>query len=194
MESDKVMNWYGCLYCHTNIVDGKKYWGQTTKKNPKYRWNNGKGYTKSIFFYHAIQKYGWHNFQHDIVGYFLTKQELDDAETYWIKATRSSEPEYGYNLMSGGSIGKHSEETKIKISNALIGNDYNLGNKHTSLTKEKMSKAHKGKAYHTVEQLEIASKRMKEHPPALGIKRSKAYKKLMSDNKKKWWNKKRNGN
>lgn len=139
---NKNMNWYGCLYCHTNLLNGKKYWGITTQKNPERRWRDGNDYKSCILFYRAIKKYGWDNFQHDIVTYCLDKETLDAAETYWIKATRSNEREFGYNLKSGGSRGKHSEETRKKMSDA------HKGMKSTEESKKKMSISKKGNKNH----------------------------------------------
>lgn len=62
------MNNY-CVYKHTS-PSGKVYAG-ITKLKPKYRWNNGKGYTRTdeqILFKRAIIKYGWDNFTHTIIG------------------------------------------------------------------------------------------------------------------------------
>lgn len=37
-------------------------------KNPKQRWNNGKGYINNKRFYEAIQTFGWENIKHEIVA------------------------------------------------------------------------------------------------------------------------------
>lgn len=147
----EATKFYGCLYCHTNLTNGKKYWGTTTKINPEDRWKSGKGYSqknkngKYTYFHYAIQKYGWDNFQHDIVTYCLDKETLDAAEIYWIKATRSNEIEFGYNMQNGGnSVGKHSDESKKKISKSKIGNTHWLGKKHSEETKKKISERNKG--------------------------------------------------
>ena len=49
------------LYCHTNILNGKKYIGITCQK-PKNRWGkNGEGYKFQPKFYNSIVKNGWNN-------------------------------------------------------------------------------------------------------------------------------------
>ena len=62
------------VYVHTNKLNNKKYVG-LTKKRPKDRWQRGNGYTHSIYFYSAIQKYGWDGFYHDVVADCLSKEE-----------------------------------------------------------------------------------------------------------------------
>jgi hypothetical protein len=73
--------------------------------NPEYRWNHGKGYIKNQYFYRAIQKYGWNNFQHEILFSGLTKKEACDKEIELIELHNSTNPELGYNVSSGGDIG-----------------------------------------------------------------------------------------
>lgn len=55
------------IYMHTNKINNKKYIGQI-KQNPERRWREGgKGYVDSPKFWNAIQKYGWDNFEHEII-------------------------------------------------------------------------------------------------------------------------------
>lgn len=112
-----------CVYIHTNKIDGKKYVGQTVYgNNPNKRWKNGKGYKGSTYFYNAIKKYGWDNFEHEIVASNLTKEEADTFERLLIDKLDLTNMENGYNLETGGSFYKKiSEETKKKISLANSG-------------------------------------------------------------------------
>ena len=55
-----------CVYKHTNKTNGKVYIGKTCRK-PEYRWNEGKGYIYQRHFWNAINKYGWDNFEHEIL-------------------------------------------------------------------------------------------------------------------------------
>lgn len=68
-----------CVYCHTNKINGKKYIGITSQK-PEHRWRNGEGYKNNEYFYHSIQKYGWHNFSHEILYTDLSKIEAENLE------------------------------------------------------------------------------------------------------------------
>lgn len=90
-----------CVYVHTNRVNGKKYVGMT--KNIKQRWRNGgKAYRECPHFYSAIQKYGWDNFDHDIVQDELTHTEACELEIKLIEEWETI-GEKGYNLATGGS-------------------------------------------------------------------------------------------
>ena len=65
-----------CVYVHTNMINGKKYVG-ITSQNPKHRWQaDGSGYKTQLYFWRAIQKYGWNNFKHEIL---LQNETLDYA-------------------------------------------------------------------------------------------------------------------
>mgnify|MGYP002658749408 CR=1 FL=1 len=55
-----------CVYKHTNKINGKVYIGQSS--NIKERWSRkGTCYKGCTYFYNAIQKYGWDNFEHIIL-------------------------------------------------------------------------------------------------------------------------------
>lgn len=67
------------VYCHTNKINGKRYIGITSRK-PERRWRNGEGYYHNQHFYASIQKYGWHNFMHEILYSDLKKEDACDIE------------------------------------------------------------------------------------------------------------------
>lgn len=152
-----------CVYMHINKFNGKKYIGQTCKKNPNQRWRDGKGYCASTFFYRAIQKYGWENFEHIILFDGLSIDEANKKEIEMIDFYKTTNEKFGYNLRSGGSRGKQSELTKQKISESRIGEKHHFygkhlseehkeklrmsstGYKHTDEAKQKISEALKGK-------------------------------------------------
>ena len=127
------------IYKHTNKINGKVYIGQTNQ-SPSRRWKNGSGYRNQDYFWNAIQKYSWDGFEHEILFSNLTQDEANAKEKELISYYKSNNRDYGYNISNGGnSIGKHSEETKIKISES------NIGKTHTQESKLKMSKAKKGR-------------------------------------------------
>ena len=154
------MEIYGVIYKIENLVNGKVYIGQTTKGfDKRYRGHGIEGvykYHKSKFesndncnkhLYNAIEKYGFENFkvyeQFDIA---FSKIELDIKEKVYITLYNSTNKEYGYNNKEGGANGKHTEETKRKMSEAQKGEKGYWYGKHLSQeTKNKISKAAKGK-------------------------------------------------
>ena len=94
------------VYCHTNKINNKKYIGITCQ-NPKNRWNSGKGYSKKTQprFAAAIEKYGWENFDHEILFENLTESEAKAKEIELIEYyhTYIYDPNcWGYNMTRGG--------------------------------------------------------------------------------------------
>ena len=112
-----------CVYIHTNRINGKKYVGQTIHGDrPHKRWDNGNGYKHCIYFYNAIQKYGWENFEHEIIANNLTAEEADNFEKLLIEKLDTMNPDKGYNLEPGGTKNKTmSDATKKKISESHMG-------------------------------------------------------------------------
>lgn len=128
------------VYKHTS-PSNKIYIGITCNSISK-RWSNGKGYHHNDYFTNAINLYGWDTFTHEILYENLTKEEAEELEIRLIQEYKSNIREYGYNLTSGGGGRKnyeHSEETKIKIGNAL------RGKAHTEEQKEVTRQAMKNK-------------------------------------------------
>lgn len=181
-----------CVYIHTNKTNGKVYVGQTCQV-PEERWRkNGTGYrprkNNTCRFWNAIQKYGWDNFEHEVIASNLTLEEANNFEELLIEKLDSTNPEKGYNLQSGGKNHKQAEETRQKISKNLKGkmagennpmygvsrygedNPF-YGKKHTDETKEKISQARIGKY-------------TGENSPRYGVHVSEETKKKISEAKK----------
>ena len=93
------------LYKHTNLINGKVYIG-ITKQKPKRRWHNGAGYKNNKYFYSAIQKYGWNNFEHKILFEKLDFDEANNKEIQLIKKYDSTNRKKGYNIHTGGDARK----------------------------------------------------------------------------------------
>ena len=110
-------NWF--VYVHINKINNKKYVGQSV--NLKARWkSNGYYYQDSPYFYAAIQKYGWDNFEHIILKQNLTQEEANYWEEYYITDFyKSNIRQNGYNLKGGGGgLGKPNQATLNKMSQA----------------------------------------------------------------------------
>lgn len=122
------------IYKISNNKNNKVYIGQTTQKLSD-RIHN---YKEEVKFSNrnrpiilAMRKYGFKNFRFEILhDNITTKEELDELEIYYIKKYKSLITENGYNIELGGnSVGKHSEETKKKISEAQLGEKNHMFNK-----------------------------------------------------------------
>lgn len=162
-----------CIYKHTS-PSGKVYIGQTGQK-PENRWDNGRGY-KSGYFYCAIKKYGWNNIQHEILFTGLDQLNADIIEEdliYYYKQIGKS-----YNLANGGSVNRGwkmseeakeklriintgrtmSDEAKEKIRLSKLGEkNPNYGKSPSKETREKISKAGKGRGAKRVKQIDPES-------------------------------------
>ena len=133
------------VYQHKNKINGKVYIG-ITMQEPEQRWGiNGVNYKSSPHFYAAIQKYGWNNFEHNILFKNLTKEEACKKEQELIKKFNSMNRDFGYNSTSGGETFVMSEEIKQKISQAMKGNKNGLGHPCSEEKKKKISEAQKGR-------------------------------------------------
>jgi len=90
------------VYVHINRINGKMYVGMSRRINPNERWKNGRGYNYNWHFYGAIKKYGWDNFDHEIVASHLTEAEASKMEQLLISALNTTDRKYGYNFAEGG--------------------------------------------------------------------------------------------
>jgi group I intron endonuclease len=128
------------IYLLRNKINNKVYIGQTWQL-PKYRFGtNGRGYVECTHLHNAIQKYGWDNFEHTILGTALSQEEADKKEDDFINFYNSRDTKLGYNIKSGGSRGKLSDETKRKLSILNSGeNNHFFGKTHTEEVKTKIS-------------------------------------------------------
>lgn len=109
------------IYVHVNKINGKVYIGQTCQDIKRRFGTNGMYYKNSVYFYKAIQKYGWDNFKHIVLIERLTQQESNILEEYLICKYQSNNSKFGYNLKSGGLNNTQHKFTKLKISKSHKG-------------------------------------------------------------------------
>ena len=100
-----ILNRKWIVYKHTNKINFFSYIGITSRE-PEVRWGkNGKNYRpckgRYSCFYNAIKKYGWDNFEHEILETDLTYEQACDKEMYYISFYNTKAPN-GYNLTDGG--------------------------------------------------------------------------------------------
>lgn len=148
-----------CLYKLT-FPNGKCYIG-ITRQNLNDRWLCGHGYKvkkgKTSLMYEDIKRYGWKNIKTEVlIDYSMTKEEAAEKEIEYIRRYKSNNPQYGYNIMSGGFHATVPQSTREKISNSRKGNNYGMigenaptyGMNHSDDAKKKISNALKGKNNH----------------------------------------------
>lgn len=159
------------VYQHKNKINGKIYIG-ITSRTPEERWgNNGCNYKSSPYFYSAIQKYGWDNFEHNILFTNLTKEQACLKEQELIKNFNSANRQFGYNSTSGGDIFVMNEETKQKISQSLMGNKNGLGHACSEEKKKKISDAQKNRQFTEEHKQKLSEAAKKRHVPCSDEKR-----------------------
>lgn len=132
------------IYCYTNKINGKKYVGQTKNEEQRIR-----GHKSSAFnpndkdynypFHAAIRKYGWDNFDYNVLEQFSDEEwELtNQREVYYIAHFGTLTKQNGYNICYGGqgtprpalSYEENLEKAKlfkpqeiVEIQNMLIDN------------------------------------------------------------------------
>lgn len=89
---------YGFIYCYTS-PSGKKYIGQTKTTLKERAKKNAKGYKGCKYFYRAIEKYGWDNFEVEILQE-VPYDQLDIIEYEMMEKYHTFDREYGYNIIT----------------------------------------------------------------------------------------------
>lgn len=106
MEENKIEERNYKLYMHINKFNGHFYIGITSLK-PSLRYGkNGGNYKDCTYFWNAIQKYGWNNFEHVIIADNLTKEESCRYEVDLIEYMKIKRPNCCYNILVGGDLGR----------------------------------------------------------------------------------------
>lgn len=132
---------YGVIYIIRNTINNKVYVGQHIGTDVEKRWKvHEKPHSRCFAIRNAIQKYKIDNFEKRVICVCKVgeQERLDALERYFIKKYNSLSPN-GYNLTTGGRGGVPTEETREKISQALMGHVL------SDETKQKISQSHTGK-------------------------------------------------
>lgn len=97
------------IYCYTNIINNKKYIGQTNNLDRRIREHksnafNPKSVNYNSIIHKAFRKYGYENFTLTILEILENENEekVNEREIYWIKEKQSLISQHGYNILDGG--------------------------------------------------------------------------------------------
>ena len=113
--SQDLDNYTFTVYIHTSPYN-KKYVGMTCQSLDA-RWGkHGDGYINNQCFWNDIQKYGWDNFQHDIVASGLNYLDACKLEEYFIAYYKSYDINHGYNMTMGGQRNILNDIVRSKLS------------------------------------------------------------------------------
>lgn len=126
------------VYCLTNKINGKKYVGITSQR-PHDRWQNGKRYLRHKKMREDVLKYGWDNFEKEILFEGLTREQAAEKEIELIE--KWDLINQGYNACKGGVMPRLNDEAieKLRERNTGAGNPF-YNHKHTEETKAIMMK------------------------------------------------------
>lgn len=140
----------GIVYCTTNLVNGKKYIGQTTSSNPRYLGSN-----KHLG--NAVRKYGLSNFTREILQDNIPIEFLNESEIYWIDYFGADKSDLFYNITKGGEGNPNLWVHRKGIKNTLdhnkkisesVKNSYSTGRRCMSTEhKAAISLANKGRIW-----------------------------------------------
>lgn len=143
----------GKIYKISNNFDEKLYIGQTWRDLEKRFKRHCRSDSGCLKLKNSIQSHGKENFTIELLWEGeCTQEELDEYEIEFISLFKTLSP-VGYNLKEGGSGGKHSEESKRKMSEALTNPSAETrlrrslaltGRVVSEETRRRLSESHKG--------------------------------------------------
>lgn len=130
------------IYSITNIINGKKYIGQSVDVKCRLRnhkWSLRHNQHNNDHLQKSFNKYGENCFVFDIVCE-CEESQLDELERYYISYYNCMDSNYGYNSESGGNLNKHWSDELIQKMKAIRGGENSgmWGKHHTEATKAVM--------------------------------------------------------
>lgn len=106
------------IYKYTSKTSGKSYIGQTN--NPVARKKAHAKAAHDFAFASAIKKYGFEDFDYEILEENLSLDDANARESFYIESLNTLSPN-GYNLRGGGGNAVFSEESRLKLSQVMTG-------------------------------------------------------------------------
>lgn len=135
------------IYKATNKVNGKIYIGQSSHSLEwRMRKHKQDSQKEDTYFYRAIRKYGFDNFEWEVIDdTATTHEELNELEKFYIKQYESFDNKNkGYNSTSGGDYGYEiTEEEKQNRSLRAQGKNNPMYGKPGTWKGKKFSEEHK---------------------------------------------------
>ena len=184
----KIQNIKGKEYNHTaiykicNLVNGKFYVGSAAKLNKRFYGYHNHKRIHNEHLKRSIEKYGEENFEIKILVKNISKEELLEAEQYYLDKYDVANNKMSYNIcpVAQSRLGvKASSGTKLKLSKIR------LGKKHSAESKEKISESKKkywqDNPEASKEMSEIKKKYYRDNPEACK-KHGEVMKKYYRDN------------
>ena len=114
------------IYLVTNLVNGKKYVGQTKQGHTVGRWKEHNVIREdyNTIFHNAIKKYGAENFSVKVIEDNISDGDIDQREIYYIDFYNTFHANgHGYNMTKGGRgmLGyRPTKKTKQKVKKSTI--------------------------------------------------------------------------
>lgn len=197
---------FSCIYKWTNLINNKIYIGQTQNfydRMMQYK----RGLDKHRVIGKAIQKYGFNNFDIDIIEKNVPINLLDCREQYWMDFYKSYNSDVGYNICKEAGTTRgfhHSEDTKkimsdkrkqfcVEHPNYMRGsNNPNYGKKYSEERRKQISQRLIGNQYAkgstwkmSEESKQKISNALKGKQNCLGRKLSQEHKNKIADSNRK---------
>lgn len=139
------------MYCITNLINGKRYVGITTKTiNDRWKEHCNKRKTTRSLIKNAIYKYGKESFVIGEIEQQDSIESLFEREKFWIVTLNSHYIEgFGYNMTYGGdgNLGyRFTDEQRKRMSESRRGESNGFfGKVHSDEIKKKFSQQRKGR-------------------------------------------------
>lgn len=177
------------IYKISNSINDKVYIGKTKRSLKERWWEHCKPSNVGCFLLkRALNKHDKKNFKIEEIDCADNPKLADEKERFWISFYKSSNPEYGYNRLEGGSghPGVVSEETKKKISIATSGpNNAGFGKPKSQEFKDHLSRVMTGRKASEETKKKISEYFTGSNNPNFGKPKSDEWKAKASASQKK---------